>query len=47
MINCENQSEIEDEILDRLGFCGCGMPDDAIRLINDLMKYIWDFFIVT
>jgi hypothetical protein len=33
-------SDIELELLQRLGFCGCGMKAEALYLINDLLDYI-------
>lgn len=34
--------EAEGCLLTRLGFCGCGMPDEALTLIHDLLDYIED-----
>jgi hypothetical protein len=34
------QEEIEGELLERLGFCGCGMPNAALILIHELLIYI-------
>lgn len=31
---------IEHEILERFNFCGCGAPEEFIRLINDVMQWI-------
>lgn len=33
-------TDIKSELLSRLGFCGCGLPDESLNLINDLMIYI-------
>lgn len=37
----EEKEDLEQTLCERLGFCGCGMPDDALSLINDIIqKYI-------
>lgn len=32
--------DLKSYLLERLGFCGCGLPDDALTLIHDLLNYI-------
>jgi len=34
-----NWNELESELLERLGFCGCGAPDEALLLIHDLLVH--------
>ena len=36
---CENEESV---YLGILGFCGCGMPDEAIRYVRDCLRYIAD-----
>lgn len=33
----------QSDLLNRLGFCGCGMPDAALQLIHDVLQYLKDF----
>ncbi len=35
--------DVQGYLLGRLGFCGCGIPDVALSLINDLLAYIEEF----
>jgi hypothetical protein len=34
--------DTEDVFLDILGFCGCGMPDAAIRYVRDCLQQVKD-----
>lgn len=39
-IEFKNWDDVKSELLERLGFCGCGLPDDALQLIHDLIEFI-------
>lgn len=40
MDDCVDWNDVAEELHTRLGFCGCGMPKEALTLINDLLEYI-------
>jgi hypothetical protein len=33
-------SDDEENLFDRLGFCGCGLPDEALKFIHDLLGWV-------
>jgi hypothetical protein len=41
-MNNDDDSELYN-LLEKLGFCGCGSPNDALKLIHDLIQYLEQF----
>lgn len=46
-IECESKGDcfcglerLESKLLNRLGFCGCGMPEESLKFIYELLEWI-------